>query len=124
MAAEKLDNFSIRFLKSSGDIKDKSIQRWHLAFIPDASGSSIQDLDGDTFVSVEYYPDEDIIRFNTGDTQGGVPGERVTIDASGLAVASGLQLGLDGRIGDTCWRYNATTAYMEGWVDNIKRIEL
>jgi hypothetical protein len=38
MPADKLENFSIFFLKGNGDIKDRSIQRWHLASDLFASG--------------------------------------------------------------------------------------
>jgi len=92
--------------------------------ISGAPGSNyVVDADGDTKIQVEESTDEDIIRFDTGDTQGGTAGERVTIDYLGMYVASGLKLGFEGRTGDTYWRYNSTTPYLEGYIDGVKRVE-
>ncbi len=38
MPASKIDNFSVSFLKGNGDLKEKSIQRWHLSSDIYASG--------------------------------------------------------------------------------------
>jgi hypothetical protein len=86
--------------------------------------SLLADSDYDTIIDVEKNTDEDIIRFSTGDTQGGTAGERATMDYLGFYLASGLKLGFEGSAGDTHWKYNSVTYYLEGWVDNIKRIEL
>jgi hypothetical protein len=52
-AYNKLDKFSVAFLKSNGDIKDRSIQRWHLAFDAAASGG----LTHISPVTEDIYPD-------------------------------------------------------------------
>lgn len=85
---------------------------------------TLSDTDNDTTIQLEETNDEDIIRFDTGDTQGGSVGERATIDVNGLALTSGLKVLLDGRTGDTYWKYNSSTGYLEGWVDGSKRVEL
>jgi hypothetical protein len=126
MDADKLENFSIRFLKGSGDIKEKSIQKWHLAEQARGSASgALRDLDGDTSIEVEYYLDEDKIRFFTGGM------EETIFDWLGLdqkigdiAIQANQKVNFEGITGGTYWKYNSTTAYLEGWVDGSKRIEL
>ena len=81
-------------------------------------GSRIQDFDGNTKVDTEEITDENIIRMDAGGT------EIVTADVDQFAVTSGIKLGLEGCAGDTYWKYNSVTSYLEGWVDNVKRIEL
>jgi len=89
---------------------------------PTASG--LVDKDGDTMVTVELNPDEDIVRQFTGDTQGGESGERTTTDYQGFHVTEGLKVGFRGREGDTYAKYNANSAYLEHWVDGQKRLEM
>ena len=84
----------------------------------------IIDNDLDTGIFCEYYPDEDILRFVTGDTQGGVAGERMTINYQGLAMTAGLRMTFDDRDGDTYTMYNTSTAYLETWTDGSKRLEM
>lgn len=234
---KRLDNFAVEFLKANGDIKDRSIQRWHLAFdvlasgfltkispvhediYPDASGAwqvgtqvfpfyqmnsqimradygyftnlygtnayfstiygdgsnltginsdKIWDTDHDTIVQTEAYPDEDKVRISTEGVDRTVidsagleqkngdiavqPGAKVNLegisgntyftyssshmnlvvdgtqlvsaDETQFGVESDMKLGLKGYGGTTYWKYNTTTAYLEGWVDGIKRVEL
>ena len=83
-----------------------------------SSVSTLMDSDEDTVINVEESADEDIIRFDTGGT------ERMILDLNGLQLTSGLPLVFDGIGGDTKWLYNSTTAYLEGWVEGSKRIEL
>lgn len=83
----------------------------------------VKDADGDTKIQVEESADEDIIRFDTGDTQGGSTGERVTMDVNGLAITSELKVTLDGRGGNTYIKYNDTSKYTELWTEGTKRIE-
>lgn len=87
-------------------------------------GSSISDFDGDTKVQTEESTDEDIIRFDTGDTQGGSAGERMTIDYLGAALATGLRVTLDGRGGNDYIKYNSVSDYMEFFIAGILRMEL
>ena len=82
------------------------------------------DDDEDTGIQTQESTDEDILRFDTGDTAGGSAGERATIDYLGLALTSGLRVTLDGRTGDTYSRYNSTSEYMEFYVDGTKRLEM
>lgn len=84
---------------------------------------AVWDADADTGMQVEESTDEDIIRFDTGPTQGGTTGERCTIDYEGFAVTSGLRVTFDGRGGDTYAKYNSTSEYTELWTDGTKRIE-
>ena len=85
---------------------------------------ALVDYDEDTLVEVEQHSDEDIIRFSTGNTQGGASGERATITNDGFALETGLGIIFDGRGGDTKFKYNSTSNYLEGWVDGSLRIEL
>ena len=94
---------------------------WRYIQWSSATGSSIStlmDSDEDTVINVEESPDEDIIRFDTGGT------ERMILDLNGLQLTSGLPLVFDGIGGNTKWLYNSNTAYLEGWVEGSKRIEL
>ena len=87
------------------------------------SGSSLSmlaDSDYDTWVDVEHSTDEDIIRFSTGGT------ERMILDVNGLQLQAGLPLYFDGAddTGDTYWKYNVATRYLEAQVDGSKRMEM
>jgi len=87
----------------------------------------IHDANSDTYVTTEGTSgsgNEDVIRFSVGDSQGGVAGEKVTVDSTGLSVISDLRIGLEGRGGNTFWKYNSGTEYIEAWVNNIKRLEM
>lgn len=79
---------------------------------------ALVDTDEDTLVEVEKYDDEDKIRFSAGGT------EIAAIDSAGLALTSEFKLILDGVAGDTYWKYNSTSGYLEGYVDGSKRVEM
>jgi hypothetical protein len=79
---------------------------------------ALVDTDEDTLVEVEKYTDEDKVRFTTAGTL------RAVIDEDGLAMTSEHKVIFDGLLGDTYWKYNSVSAYLEGWVDGSKRIEL
>lgn len=83
-----------------------------------SGGNAIWDTDQDTGIQTEESADEDILRFDSAGT------EIATADIDQFAVISGIKLGLEGCSGDTYWKYNSTTGYLEGWVDAVKRIEL
>jgi len=83
-------------------------------FVP----SAIWDANLNTGIQVEESTDENIIRMDASGT------EIVTADNDQFAVNSGIKLGLEGNAGDTYWKYNSVTTYLEGWVEGIKRIEL
>ena len=84
----------------------------------------IQDTDGDTMIQLEESTDEDIIRFDIGDTQGGSAGERATINNEGFAVTSGLNVALDGRDGNDYLKYNSSSEYIEVYLGGVLRMEL
>ena len=83
-----------------------------------AGGSAIWDTNQDTGVQTEETPNEDIIRMDAAGA------EVVQMNSSQFAVNSGLKLGLEGYDGDTYWKYNSVTGYLEGWVQGTKRKEL
>ena len=93
-------------------------------FIQWGSGTSLSlicDSDYDTKVDTEENSDEDIIRF---DTHGS---ERMVMDANGVQVYADYPVVFDssaGVVGDSKWVYNTSTAYLEGWIDGSKRVEL
>jgi hypothetical protein len=80
--------------------------------------SKIIDKDRDTWVDTEQNADEDKVRTTTGGT------ERVVIDANGVQLATELPVVFDGTGGDTKWKYNASTTYLEAWVDGLLRMEM
>lgn len=79
---------------------------------------ALVDSDEDTLVEVEKYTDEDKIRFTTTAVL------RALIDSEGLAIMEDTKLVFDGVGGDTYWKFNSTSAYLEGWINGGKRIEL
>ena len=83
-----------------------------------SSLSLIADSDYDTYVDVEQLPDEDMIHFSAGGT------EMAVADSTQIALATGVKLSFEGISGDTSWSKNASSGYLEGYVDGVKRIEL
>ena len=83
-----------------------------------AGGSAIWDTNQDTGIQTEETPDDDIVRIDSAGT------EIVTADVDQFAVNSGIKLGLEGNAGDTYWKYNSTSTYLEGYIDGTLRIEL
>ena len=83
-----------------------------------SGGTAIMDADEDTIVETEHTADEDKIRMGAG----GV--EVANASTTQFAVTTGVKLGLKGWDGNTYWKYNSVTTYLEGWVDGIKRVEL
>jgi len=128
----RLTGFSYNYLYRDGNIGNKKIHRWHLADdIQIPSGNfggfswKIQDNDGDTVVTTEYFSNDNKVRSWTAGTA------RSILDASGydqltgdITVQSSGHIGLDGMQGGTYWVYNANSHYLEGWVDGTKRVEL
>lgn len=88
--------------------------------------SKIFDTDYDTSIDVEESVDEDIIRMDTGGIEALVidASQDVEVKAGSLAIPTGEKLHFEGLTGDTYWKYNSVTFYLEGYVDNVKRIEL
>jgi hypothetical protein len=83
----------------------------------------LHDADGDTIVQVEESTDEDIIRFDTGNTQGGTAGERMTLDVNGLAMTTDLPVIFDGRGNNTKVKWNTATVYWEIYIQNSLRAQ-
>jgi len=79
--------------------------------------SKIYDADEDTIVNTEESADEDIIRMDSAGT------EIVTADIDQFAVNSEIKLGLEGNAGDTYFKYNETSDYLEMYVDGTMRAE-
>ena len=87
--------------------------------------SKILDDDEDTKVDCEETTDEDKVRIDTGGT------ERVVVDSSGvdvktgdLVVASGGKIGYEGISGDSYWKYNSGTTYMELYTNGELRLQV
>ena len=86
--------------------------------------SMIQDANHDTRVMTEKTANEDKVRVDTAGT------ERVVIDSSGvdvktgdLVVASGGKIGYEGISGDSYWKYNSATTYMELYTNGELRLQ-
>jgi len=84
------------------------------------------DADMDTGIWVEKTPDEDYIRMQTYGIEAFVinNAQDAELTAGSFAIPSGEKLIFEGLLGDTYWTYNSATAYLEGWVDGTKRIEM
>lgn len=76
-------------------------------------GGVITSCDGDTI-----FIDENGLRLETASFVGDVEFR------GDIAVKADRKILFDGITGDTFWRYNSLTKYLEGWVDGAKRIEL
>lgn len=76
------------------------------------------DADGDTGISPEATPNEDVIRFYIAGIN------KFAMGSMGLALTDGTPLVLDGTDGDTKWVHNSGTNYLEGYVDGVLRVEL
>ena len=82
------------------------------------------DTDGDTQIQLEESADEDKCRIDTGGS------EIVVIDSNGvdvktgdLVVASGGKIGYEGISGDSYWKYNSATTYMELYTNGELRLQ-
>jgi len=84
------------------------------------------DADMDTGIWVEKTPDEDYIRMQTYGTEVFVidNSQNSEFITGNLAIQSGYEFHFEGLTGDTYWKYNSTTTYMEAWVDGVKRLEM
>lgn len=76
------------------------------------------DKDGDTGITPEATPDEDIIRFYTAGFY------NFAMGTAGFALASDLPVLFDGIDGDTKWVYNSGDNYLRGYTDGSLRIEM
>ncbi len=76
------------------------------------------DVDGNTGITPEFTPNEDVIRFYTAGIY------NFSMSTAGLAIAAGLPAYFDGVGGDTYWVYDTATNYLTGYADGVKRIEL
>ena len=129
----RLFKFSDWFLKSNGDLKGRSIHGWHLAediVLPSGAfgghGWMIIDTDQDTQVTTESYAGDNHIRIKTAGTPRTIvgPSGMEQINQGSVSVMVSGHLALDGMQGETYWMFNASSRYLEGWVDGTKRIEL
>lgn len=85
-----------------------------------SSTGSLQlfDANGDTGITPEYSPNEDVIRFYTFGQY------NFSMSTAGFAVAPGLPVMFNGVTGGTQWVYDTSDNYLKGYVDGIKRMEM
>lgn len=83
-----------------------------------AYGSYIINAEGDTAVFTEYTAAEKILRFYANNVY------VMRITSTSVDVASGIPVVFDGTTESTYWKYNATSHYLEGYVEGILRMEL
>lgn len=76
------------------------------------------DADGDTGITPEATPNENVIRFYAATSY------MFAISTFGLAMSAGTPIVFDGLTGISKWYYDSTTRYLTGYVDGAKRIEM
>ena len=81
-------------------------------------GDRITDTDGNTGVFTEFTSDENIIRFYSNGVY------VAALNTAGLSVAAGFPIVMEGLGGDTYRVYNATTQYIQWFLNGAIRMEI
>ena len=76
------------------------------------------DADGDTGITPEFTPDEDVLRFYSFGTY------VVAMDTYGIQISSGYKMVFDGLAGDTYWTYSSASTYLQAYVNGTLRMEM
>lgn len=76
------------------------------------------DSDGDTGITPEATPDEDVIRFYTAGVY------KFGMSTYGFFMSANTPVVFDGTAGDTQWLYDSADSYLKAYVDGTLRMEM